>query len=163
MKLLFKSVMSDLNSKAKNYCYLLLKYRPRSIKEITDRLSAKKYPQDVIYQTIAKLKEENLLNDREFARMWIESRRQVKYLGKKALFLELKIKGIDEEIIYDLFSNIDDQEEIDLARNFAQKISRQLGALNDLKTKNKFFMRLKRRGFSFSIINAVINEIYYEN
>jgi len=43
--------------KARAYAFLLLKFRPRSSQEISDRLKQKKYPSSVTKETVEFLKE----------------------------------------------------------------------------------------------------------
>lgn len=51
--------------KAKNYAFLLFKFRPRSEREIIFRLKEKEFPADVIKKTISFLKKEKLLQEEE--------------------------------------------------------------------------------------------------
>ena len=88
----------DALLKAKNYSFLLLKFRPRSEGELTLRLKRKKFDEKVIRATIAFLKEKRFLNDNEFARAWIDYRLK-KPLGFRLIQQELRRKGVDKKII----------------------------------------------------------------
>ena len=83
---------------AKNYSFLLLKYRQRSEKEITDRLKGKKFPEDIILQTLKYLKEKKLVDDNYFARLWIESRIKRSF-GLRTIKSQLLQKGVHKDII----------------------------------------------------------------
>ncbi|MCK4649219.1 RecX family transcriptional regulator, partial [bacterium] len=67
-------ITSNGVKKAKDYAFKLLSYRPRSIKEIRNRLKKKDYSSKVILEVIKDLKRLKFLNNKEFARMWVESR-----------------------------------------------------------------------------------------
>ncbi|MDP2755007.1 MAG: regulatory protein RecX, partial [Nitrospirota bacterium] len=84
--------------KARGYAFLLLKFRLRSEKEITQRLKGKKFDEQVIKETIEFLKERKFIDDQAFAKAWIESRIR-KPLGLRRLRQELSLKGIDMKII----------------------------------------------------------------
>lgn len=145
--------------KAKNYAFRLLKFRLRSEAELEQRLKRKKFTQEVIRQTINFLKEKKFIDDREFARCWIESRlRQT--AGFRRIRQELRLKGIDPGVM---------QEEIDSARQgycegeitlriAKEKIS-QLKGLEPAKLKRRIYAYLLRRGFSPETVIETINAL----
>ena len=69
-----QNIRVDQLQKAKNYAFLLLKFRPRSEKEISERLKRKKFDTAVIRETILFLKEKSFVDDSYFAKVWLESR-----------------------------------------------------------------------------------------
>ncbi|MCF7870046.1 MAG: RecX family transcriptional regulator, partial [Candidatus Omnitrophica bacterium] len=60
-------------SKALNYAFLLLRFRPRSESEIRTRLKKRKVPLSVIKEVIDYLKGSNYINDQEFIKSYIDS------------------------------------------------------------------------------------------
>ena len=81
-----------------------LSYRQRSKKEMEGYLSGKGFDAETCAGVIERLEGVGLLDDREFARSWVEfSRRKLK--GSLKIRWELKNKGIDEKIIADLLKN----------------------------------------------------------
>jgi regulatory protein len=98
----------DQLQKARNYAFLLLKYRPRSEYEIRWRLKRKKFDEAVIKETISFLKEREFIADEGFTRAWIESRLK-KPLGLNRIRSELKLKGIDKQIIESQINRIKEQ------------------------------------------------------
>ena len=85
------------NSRAIGYALRLLKFRPRSEYELRRRLKQKGFPEEGIRQTLDFLQECQLLDDREFARMWAESRAK-RPLGLRRIKQELKAKGISRDL-----------------------------------------------------------------
>ena len=77
----------------------LLSYRPRSIREITQRLTKTNADTNTINRVINNLIDQNLLNDQEFAKWWVEQRVKFRPRGNFALTQELAQKGIAREII----------------------------------------------------------------
>jgi regulatory protein len=145
--------------KAKEYSFLLLKFRLRSEKEISERLKKKKFPEQVIKAAVAFLKEKKFIDDKEFARTWIESRIK-RPLGLRRLKEELRAKGIDKEIIETNIREIkQDYPEADIvAEVAAEKLSRIKG-VEPQKAKSRVYAYLLRRGFSSEVVIDTINKI----
>ncbi|RKY28916.1 MAG: hypothetical protein DRP74_09395 [Candidatus Omnitrophota bacterium] len=152
------SANADSINKARNYAYLLLKFRLRSEKEISDRLKRKKFTPEVIRKTLQFLREKGFINDFEFARSWVNSRVK-KPLGILRLKQELKVKGINpdiaEAVLKDLKSNYAEEK---IVRELAQeKFKRIKGA--EEKKKRRVFNYLLRRGFSPAAIIGSLNQL----
>ena len=112
----------------------LLSYRPRSIREIKKRLTKTNADTNTINRVINNLIEQNLLNDQEFARWWVDQRVKFRPRGNYALTQELAQKGLDREIIDSVLLSFD--AELALAKKLPQS-------------------KLSSRGFSFSVIDAL--------
>ncbi|OGX41005.1 MAG: hypothetical protein A2984_02870 [Omnitrophica WOR_2 bacterium RIFCSPLOWO2_01_FULL_41_12] len=151
--------MQDDLQKARNYAFLLLKFRPRSEKEIFARLEKKKFAPEIIKETVAFLKEKKFIDDAYFTQVWIESRLK-KPLGFRRLRQELKIKGIISELID---SQIEETKKNYCEEEIVSKIVRErvgrLKRLEPQKLKRRLFAYLLRRGFSPQVITDAINQI----
>lgn len=71
-----------------------LEVRPRSIAEVRRRLALAGYPEALITSAVARLVDLGMLDDTEFARLWVESRDRAHPRGERALRRELAVKGI---------------------------------------------------------------------
>jgi regulatory protein len=152
-----KIVVQDQANKALQKCFLLLGLRPRSEKELRDKLKAKQFDPKIINQTIKKVEELGYLNDAEFTRIFIEMK---KSKGKIAIRLELRRKGVDDEIIRrSLAKYYSTDEEIESALNLAQKKLRTYKKLPSIKIKQKLSQYLAGRGFSWEIISNVMRKV----
>ena len=143
---------SEPLEKAKNYAFLLLKFRQRSAKEITQRLKQKNFDDSVIKETLSFLKRQGFVDDESFAKAWIDSRLK-KPLGLRRIKEELRIKGIDTNIIESNLKKIkqDYLEEEVVARIAADRLSKLKG-IEPQKAKRRTFAYLLRRGFSPGVI-----------
>lgn len=147
-------------NKALAYSYRLLRYRPRSSKELCERLKQRKVDQAVIDKIIENFKRRRLLDDKRFARLWALNRIGDKPSSLTMIKQELAIKGIETEVIDDTLGQIkQDFDEYEIAKGLAEKKVRLLTSLNKMKAKRRLFDYLKRRGFSSDIIFKVLNEI----
>ena len=71
-------------------CIRYLTPKARSIREVRQHLIKKEFDEATVENTIEKLKRNNLLNDRDFASSFVESRQRFKPKSKFALSWELK-------------------------------------------------------------------------
>jgi len=146
--------------KAKDYSFKLLSYRSRSIKEIEDRLKKKGYSSRAISEVVKNLKRLKFLNDKEFAKMWVESRIKTRPMGRYRLYQELIQKGIGRDLIEKTLSDYREEEEMKLARELAQrKLKRSYRNLDEVTTKRRLYGFLQRRGFSYDTIQEVMKEL----
>ena len=154
-----QNIRANQLQKAKNYAFLLLKFRPRSEKEISERLKIKKFDTEVIRKTILFLKEKSFLNDSYFAKVWLESRIK-KPLGLKKLRLELRQKGVDKEIIDSQIEEISKGYcEKDIVLKLARVRLNSLKRIEPQKKKNRLYGYLMRRGFLPEQIIDVVNQL----
>jgi len=143
-------------NKAYNSALKLLSYRPQSCLEIKQKLY-KKYTSPIISQIIKKLKDRNLINDQEFANLWIKERSKTKLRSRRHLILELQKKGIDKEFISNAIDLIMlDDIEIESATKLLIKKLRQL---NTTEVSEKAKIYLARKGFDYRTILAAQEKI----
>jgi len=138
---------------------LFLSYRARSEKEIRQNLLKHEMPEEVIEETLERLRKAELANDNEFARAWVENRNTFRPRSKKALAIELRQKGLDDETIRASVSNVDEEA---LAYETASKRAIRLKALEWNEFRKKLSEFLIRRGFSYSIAAPTVSRIWSE-
>jgi len=137
-----------VNKDALSIALHFLKFRPRSVFEIRQKLLSKKVSEKEIADTIKVLKRNKLLDDTEFAKMYVRDRNRFRPSGSYVLKLELKKLGIGENDIETALSNQDEEE---LARQAIESKHRYREA--DF-TKQAAF--LQRRGFPMNIILKIL-------
>ena len=143
-----------------NLSYHYLSFRNRSEKEMREYLTKKNAPSNIIEKIIASLKEHKFLNDETFARSFVLSRARLKPKGKALLKIELRQKGIADDIITTVLSEVQDEIPDELAQAkslITKKMERMQGASrNEIYSKVGGF--LSRRGFSWDIVKKAIDE-----
>lgn len=138
-----------------------LKFRPRTVFEITEKLKSKNIPESEIKETIIVLKRNGLLDDENFAKMWVRDRNLLKPTGSFLLKLELKKLGIAEALIENV---ILDQDEEELAKQAIEMKGRyrevHLGSTAESRRAEfeKKAQFLQRRGFSMNTIYKVLKK-----
>ena len=145
--------------KAKDYAFLLLKFRLRSENELRQRLKKKKFDADIIEMTLFFLKDKGFIDDNYFAKTWIESRIK-KPLGIRRLKAELSIKGINKAIIDTQIDEIKKSySEEDIVGGIAKGRLNKLKGIDPQKAKKRVYAYLLRRGFSPEVVIDVLNQI----
>jgi regulatory protein len=143
--------------KALNYAERLLAAKDRSKKEIELRLKDKNYDKDCIARVVEYLKHKGLIDDKRFVREWLKASATWRPKGILAVKSELYKKGINEELIKDALDNADTgYDEYKAAKAILDKKYKELGGIDTIKRKKKIQSYLAVRGFSFDVINDIL-------
>lgn len=129
--------------------------RPRSIKETRDYLFRKqaKNPEQIIDQLIAK----KYLDDKKFARDWVENRRLARGISRRRLELELRKKGINDQIITQALSQSSRDDAQEIAKIITKKRAKYT---ND---PQKLIQYLIRQGFDYESAKTAVLEMDSQN
>ena len=150
----------EVFAKAFNSAITYLRARERSQKEIRDKLKTKEYSENIIEKVLVRLAELDLVNDKRFAKMFVSDRMKLKPKGKRVLQIELMQKGIDKNIIEEvLYELVGGDSEIELAKKVLEKALKKYGNMGDGEVKQRVIKYLQARGFSWSIIESVLDNI----
>ena len=136
-----------------------LSYRPRSVAEVSRYLAGKQAPDELIAQTVDRLRQAGLLDDRAFARFWVENRESFRPRGKVALRYELRRKGVGEEAIGAAIQDVDESEG---AYRVAQTRALRLARVDRETFRRRLGGYLSRRGFSYSVVRETVERLWQE-
>lgn len=149
----------DAKERAIQQALLFLSYRARSEAEICKNLRKHEIPEDVIEQTLERLRQDGLASDDQFARAWVENRSAFRPRSRRMLAMEMRQKGIDDETTSAALQSVDDEA---LAYEAARKKSSRFKELDWQEYRRKLSEFLARRGFSYSTIAPVVRRIWNE-
>jgi regulatory protein len=149
----------DLLHRSLNSALGYLSPRPRSETEIRNRLRRQGFEADTIQQVIAKLKEQKLIDDADFARFWCENRENFRPRSRRFIEFELRQKGVDAETTAEVTAGLDDELN---AYRAAKRKTATLAGLDYPNFRNRLSAFLKQRGFSYEVINRIINRVWQE-
>lgn len=144
--------------KARDYAFLLLKFRLRSVNELVGRLKLKKIPEETIKEVVSFLKEKRFIDDNIFARAWINSRLK-RPLGLRRIKQELRQKGVDKEIIEAETAKVKDYSEVETVLDLAKGRLSRLKGIDQISAKRRVYAYLARRGFSPEVIIDTLNQL----
>lgn len=134
--------------------------RARSKHEIEQKLLQAGYRPCTVEMVIYKLERENLLDDAEFARQWVESRSTHK-LGRSRIAQELRRKGVSQEEALDALSKIEDDDQLSGAIALAEKAAARIKPGEEMrKAYSRIAGMLARRGYSWDIAKEAIQKAF---
>lgn len=163
-----------------------LSYRPRSAREVEQRLRKKGYLPEQIESVLARLQQRGYVDDHEFARFWINSRQTFSPRGPRLLRSELRQKGVSPQVIDEILAE-HREEQVSSAQQaaeiasiynlsaddepapgsdeatalaLAQKRMRLLSNLDPVTQKRRLSGFLARRGYDFHTIDSVFKRVF---
>ncbi len=146
------------------YVQLLLKYRPRSEHEIRERLKSRGYDAEEIEKAILKLSRLDLINDFNFAKYWINYRLAINPKSQFYIGMELKRKGVSDEVIKEVFETFESIDDKELASKLFEKKIKSLEKIKDEQIKKRrAYSYLIRRGFKYGLIKELMQNFFRDN
>ena len=144
-----------------NRAVKLLAAKPRSVRELRERLLEKLWTNDeIVDSVIEKLKDYKYLDDEQFARDLALSKLRQKPQGKRKLQQTMSQKKLDKSVVDDAimqaFEKLPETDLIDLA---IEKRLRLKGAPKTREDTKKFYDHLLRQGFSYDLIREKLSSI----
>jgi regulatory protein len=143
--------------------YRQLTAAPKSRLQLARKLAERNIPEDVAEAVLDKFQEVRLINDAEFADMWVRSRSQSRKLAKGALRRELAEKGIDQETAASALEQLTDADEESAARTLVERKLRPGTDLSDREERDKAVRRLAsmlaRKGYQPSQAFRIVNDV----
>ncbi len=133
--------------------------RPRSEAELRERLQRRGFGGDCVQAVMARLKEQGLVDDRTFARFWRDNRESFSPRSQRLTRLELKRKGVAEDIISKTIDAIDDE---DSAYRAALGKARSLSYSDYRGFYRRLGGYLQRRGFNYEVIRHTVGVLWRE-
>ena len=139
----------------------LLSYRPRSTREIRDRLARKGFTEPAVDAAIERLAGWGYLNDGDFARRWVENRIEHRPRGSRLLAQELRHKGIDRELIGETLEEAD-IDELAAALQAGERKAQSYAKLEPAVAKRRLSGFLLRRGFTGGTVRQATEQLLGE-
>jgi regulatory protein len=140
-----------------------LSFRPRSQAEVRRYLRKKETPPDIIEAVLERLQRLDYVNDRSFASFWVENRERFNPRGAQALRNELRMKGVEREVVEEV---VDDEQDEELALRAASRkaaLLLQTPGIDYSTFRNRLGGFLQRRGFSYEIVARVVRALWQEH
>ena len=152
-------VHSDHFQRCLNAAVRYLSYRPRGEAELRERLTQRGFTGELQDAVINKLSKQGLVNDAAFAQFWKDNRESFRPRSQWLTGLELRQKGVANEIIDQVVDTINDEAN---AYRVALSKARHLSGADYPSFRRKLGSYLYRRGFSPSIIKSTLKQIWQD-
>jgi regulatory protein len=138
----------------------LLSYRPRSETEVRRKLIEQGFDEVVVAEILERLRQNRLVSDDQFAHDWVENRSSFRPRGRRVLKMELRQKGVAEDIIDKALDETVDEDE--LAYQAAIRKVRRWEGLEWAEFRERLSAYLMRRGFSYGTISSLVPRVWSE-
>ena len=147
---------------ARDYDHVLtfLGVRPRSEREVRDRLDKHGYPEEIVALVIEKLRGLDLIDDTAFAEYWVEQRQLHRPRGSRLLRQELRQKGVSSEVVSEALDAAPD--DTDDAYRAAARKAQSLRALDERAFRQRLGAFLQRRGFGYEATSTTVRRLWSE-
>jgi len=152
---------ADEVGKATTAALHVLARRPRSEREVRDRLRQKGYGADAIDAAIEKLEGWRYLDDASFARYWVENREAHKPRGRRLLEQELRHKGVERGLVQETIAAAD-LDEAGAALALGRAKLRSYAGLEPAVVRRRLGSYLARRGYGFDVVRPVLDRLLGE-
>ena len=144
-----------------NRAVKLLAAKPRSVRELRERLLEKMWTDEAIVESVLdKLKDYKYLDDDQYARDLAVSKLRQKPQGKRRLQQSMSQKKLDKETvdaaISEAFEKIPEDTLIDVAIAKRLRLKGKPETREDVK---KFYDHLLRQGFGFDLIRERMSSV----
>lgn len=121
-------------------------------------LLRKEIDEDVAEGVLQKFVDAGLVNDAAFAESWVHARHRNQGLGRKALGYELRRKGVDEHLVAEALSTMDEEEEVERARELVRRKLSGMSRLDNTVRTRRLVGMLARKGYGEGLAFRVVRE-----
>jgi len=146
------------------YLTALLSYRPRTEAEARQRLQQRGISFDEIERLIGEARQAGMIDDRLFAKLWVEDRMLHRPLARRAVSQELRRKGVDAPLVEQaLQDGYPVSREPEVALRLARMRFERLQTVADPEKRTRRVLGfLDRRGFSRDLALRVVRQVEQE-
>lgn len=151
----YQILYKDNVKRAKLRAMHLLSDMGRTESQLRTKLLQGGYPQKIVDEAITYVKSFGYINDREYARNFVESRKEKK--SRKEIYAALCQKGLDSELIKEALDECyAGEDSLQAIKALLRKKGYHPGNA-DLKENQKIIGYLVRKGFQYEDIRKVVN------
>ena len=149
---------ADPASVARTIVLRRLTAAPRTRAQLYEDLTSRGLPADISNAVLDRFEEVHLINDADYARMWVASRQRTRGSARSVLRQELRQRGVSEEIIADTLAEVSHDDERAAACRIVERKWRSVAHLERQVRTRRLMGALQRRGHSAATAMSVIAE-----
>jgi regulatory protein len=135
-----------------------LSISPRTRKELADDLRKRGVDGDVAERVLSRFAELGLIDDAEYARMWVDSRQRTRGSARSVLQQELRARGVCDDDARAALEAIDDDDERARAARLVEARLEATRRLEPQARRRRLVGLLVRRGYRQSMALSVVAE-----
>lgn len=149
----------DEIAKAFNRALNFLSFQMRSEYEVKKKLLDIGFGEAVTIEAIRKLEKLGFLNDETYSKALLETKKKTAKKGPKAIKQDLIKKGIDKKTQEKVLNTFTYEDQLEIAKDLARKTVKSNAIKTPSQVKQKIQELLMRKGYSFDIINQILDQI----
>lgn len=152
---------ADPESVAREICLRLLTDRAHTRQELAQALRRKGVPGEAATAVLERFNGVGLIDDEAFAEQWVRSRHSGRGLGRRALAVELRRKGVADDVAGEALAVVDAESEERRARELVERKLRSLHADTEEQRAaagRKLVGMLARKGYGGGTAYRVVRE-----
>ena len=159
-KILLLKIKGDENILTNKIIHFI-SYRARSKNEIMTRFRLKGYDSNSIQNSVNKLESSGFVNDKSFAKIFINHLVQEKKLGRKAVYFKMIPHKIDKAIMESILDEAYEENPPEvLLQSHIEKFTK--GKKISAKDRKRLYNLLMRKGFLYSDFEPFVKKIESE-
>jgi regulatory protein len=152
----------DPVERARAICLRLLTGTPRTRKQLADALRKRDVPDEAAEEVLGRFEEVGLIDDEAFAGAWVETRHHSRGLARRALARELRMKGVEPDVINEAVGQLDSEQEAQKARALVDGKLRSTRGLERQKRIRRLAGMLARKGYGEGLALRVVRQALEE-
>ncbi|WP_166846830.1 regulatory protein RecX [Isoptericola sp. BMS4] len=154
--------LDDATEKAREALLRVLSAAPKSRAELEQSLARKGYPEAVVGPVLDRFDEVGLVDDAGYAEMIVRTRHAERGLSRRALAMELRRRGIDEDTAATALEQVDGDDEREAALALARKhVGRTRGLERDVRVR-RAVGSLGRKGYAPGVAFGAVRDALAE-
>ena len=157
---------ADPRAVARAICLRLLTARACTRAELAKALRDRGVADDVSARLLDRFDAVGLIDDAAFAGQWVRSRHQQRGLGRRAIAMELRRKGVAREVAEQALAEVDPESERSTARQLVERrlrTQRLDGPADRAKAGQRLLGMLARRGYPSGVATEVVRTALAEH
>lgn len=146
---------------AREICLRLLTERARTRQELAQALRKRGVPDTAAHTVLERFDEVGLIDDAAFAGQWVRSRHTRRGLARRAIAVELRRKGVADEVAQEALAEVDTAAEERRARELVDRKLRTVASDTPERraaAARRLVGMLARRGYPGEIAYRVVRE-----
>ncbi len=151
-------VEPDPESVARSVALRLLTGAPRSRAQLAEAMARRDVPEEVADRVLDRFTDVGLVDDAAYAEVLVRSRHAERGLSRRALAMELRRRGVDEETAAEALEQVDDTDEESAARALARRKLASTRGLDRETRMRRTYAALGRKGYGGSMVSRVVRE-----
>lgn len=153
-----QDVEPDQESVARAIALRLLTGAARSRAQLADAMARKDVPDAVAEKVLDRFTEVGLVDDAEFARMLVRTRHAERGLSRRAIAVELRRKGIGDELAGSALEEVGDDDEEVAARALVRRKLAATSSLDAQTRARRTYAALGRKGYPPGLVSRLVRE-----